>query len=76
MANSCVLFVWISEQKSDYFPININWLVVYNSDIVCLLRGTDWGLYNVIHFNLSLKKLVVDTALKLFVLNPALRMLI
>ena len=41
-------------KNSDYFPYSINWMVFYNRDGVCLLRGTDWifiynqltGLYN------------------------------
>ena len=35
-------FVWISEQTAIISLCNINWLVLYNPDAVCLLRGTDW----------------------------------
>ena len=32
--------VWISEQTAIISLYNINWLVFYNRDSVCLLRGT------------------------------------
>ena len=35
-------FVWIWEQTAIISLYNINWLVFYNRDAVCLLRGTDW----------------------------------
>jgi hypothetical protein len=35
-------FVWISEQNSDYFPIQHKLIGFYNRDGVCLLRGRDW----------------------------------
>ena len=35
-------FVWISEQTAIISLYSINWLVFYNWDGVCLLRGTDW----------------------------------
>jgi len=35
-------FVWISEQTAIISLYSINWLVFYNRDVVCLLRGTDW----------------------------------
>ena len=38
-------FVWIWEQTAIISLYSINWLVLYNTDGVCLLRGTDWVLY-------------------------------
>jgi hypothetical protein len=35
-------FVWISEQTAIISLYNINWLV-FVTDAICLLRGTDWG---------------------------------
>ena len=35
-------FVWIWEQTAIISPYSINWLVFFNRDGVCLLRGTDW----------------------------------
>jgi len=35
-------FVWIWEQTAIISLYSINWLVLYNRDTVCLLRGTDW----------------------------------
>jgi len=34
--------VWIWEQTAIISPYSINWLVFYNREGVCLLRGTDW----------------------------------
>jgi len=34
-------FVWISEQTAIISPYSINWMVFFNPDRVCLLRGTD-----------------------------------
>ena len=45
-------FVWISEQTAIISLYNINWLVFYNPDGVCLLRGTDW----VFKYNSGLNK--------------------
>ena len=40
-------FVWIWEQTAIISLYSINWLVLYNWDGVCLLRGTDWVfIYN------------------------------
>jgi len=40
-------FVWIWKQTAIISLYNINWLVFYNRDGVCLLRGTDWVfIYN------------------------------
>ena len=36
-------FVWISEQTAIISLYNINWLV-FITETVCLLRGTDWVL--------------------------------
>ena len=35
--------------NSDYFPIQHQLTGFYNRDVVCLLRGTDWIMYNHIH---------------------------
>ena len=35
-------FVWISEKTAIISLYTINWLVFYNRDAVCLLRGTGW----------------------------------
>jgi hypothetical protein len=37
-------FVWISEQTAIISLYSINWMVFYNRDGACLLRGTDWLL--------------------------------
>jgi len=37
--------VWILEQTAIISPYNINWLVFYNRDGVCLLRDTDLSIY-------------------------------
>ena len=40
-------FVWIWEQTTIISLYSINWLVFYNRDEVCLLRGTGWVyIYN------------------------------
>jgi len=36
-----VCFVWISEQTAIISILSIDWLVFYNRDGECLLRGTD-----------------------------------
>jgi len=37
-----ICFVWISGQTAIISLYSINWLVFYNWDGVCLVRGTDW----------------------------------
>jgi len=36
----CFVFFW--EQTATCATYSINWLVFYNRDEKCLLRGTDW----------------------------------
>ena len=45
-----VCFVWIWEQTAIIPLYSINWLVFYNWDGECLLRGTDWiFIYNSVY---------------------------
>jgi len=46
-------FVWISEQTAIISPYSINWLG-FITEPDCLLRGTDWIIYNSGYFS-SLK---------------------
>ena len=44
---TCMCFVWIWEQTANISLYSINWLIFYNRDRVCLLRGMDWiGSYS------------------------------
>jgi len=48
-------FVWISEQTAIISLYNINWLV-FVTEAVCLLRGTDWVLNHNARLNLVLEE--------------------